>query len=215
MRHPRILILTCAGLLPLAGCGGSNESALTTREAFIADGQAFVAERERLEALRDTTTLNLPTVGEVTYTGSSALVVDTATETTFMIGDATMTADFAAGTVAGAMSHFVGATGPSADDPGDDALNNLVSYDGTLDLRNGVIGQIRGNDILTDFGGTLTGGSDTFTFDGLMVGVFKGNPAMGGTPNIQGALVESDDGEIAITANGAAASGVVGFEVSK
>ena len=212
---PVIAAMACSGLLVLAGCGGSSEPALTTREAFTADGLAFVDESERLLALQDTTARNMPTVGSVTYTGSSAVVVDTATETTFMLGDATMTANFAAGTVAGSMSNFVGGTGPSGDDPGVDALDNLVSYDGALTLSNGDIGDADASDISAAFGGTLIGGGTTFVFDGFMFGVFKGNPAMGGAPNIQGAVVESAADLTTITANGAAASGLAGFEVSQ
>ena len=199
----------------LAGCGSGDPSP-TMREEFENDGEAAFAMAERLDALQDTTALNMPTIGAVTYTGTSAVVVDTASQTTFMIGDATMTADFAAGTVSGNMSNFVGGTGPSTDeDPSDAVLDNLVGYAGTLDLRNGDIGDADASDITAGFGGTLTGGGNTFVFDGVMFGVFKGNPAMGDAPNIRGALVESSEPLTTITANGATADGLAGFVVSK
>lgn len=204
--------LACA---VLAGCGGSSDPALTPREAFLADGRDFRAESRRLGFLQDTTARYMPSVGTVTYTGSSEVVVDTAAETTFMYGDATMTADFAAETVTGSMSNFIGGTGPAADVPGDAALDNLVSYAGTLNLSNGDIGDADASDISANFGGTLTGGGNTFVFEGFMFGVFKGNPAMGGAPNIQGALVESASALTTVTANGVVADGAVGFEVSK
>jgi hypothetical protein len=207
--------LACYGISVLAGCGSSGDPGPTTREAFIADGQAFAAESDRLELLQDTTSLNMPTIGAVTYTGFSAVVIDTGTVSTFMIGDATMTADFAAGTVTGNMSNFVGGTGPTADEQGEEVLNSLVSYNGSLVLSNGDIGDADASDITASFGGTLTGAGNTFVFDGVMFGVFKGNPAMGGTPNIRGALVESSSSLTTTTANGIVAEGSAGFVVGK
>lgn len=200
---------TCLGLVSLNACGSSGEGMTPTptpydpaRAAFLTAGTDALAQFTRLDGRLPTNDRNIPDVGQVTYSGASLISVDTATESTLLIGQASVVADFTANSMSGSMSNFVGGTRPVGAAP-DAATTDYARYDGSLTLDNGIIVSVGPIDFVVDFSGTLTGNGDQIVLSGTMPGEFRGNPG------IAGVLAETPLGSA--TVNGVATDAIVGF----
>lgn len=124
-----------------------------------------------LNTLNQTTPAQMPAVGTATYAGFITGTFDPAPGSTDdILGDATLTADFGAGTVAGNMTNFTSSNG--------------VAMSGSLALTNGVIGT---NTFTSTVGGTLGYGTDTVTIASTTAGgIFLGSSAQGLLAGVSG-----------------------------
>lgn len=193
---------TLAGMVLLGGCGEFTftDTPTTDEEAFAALQAETVALREDVAGLTATTPTMLPATGAAQYDGTALIALDpvggAASE---LIGTATITADFAARTVAGQADGFVG-TAAGAD---------VTTFGGTLFLSGGAIDTTGGDQIGAGLNGTLQGGGDTLVVDGSVEGNFLGDPAVLGIAP-PGMSLESG-AETSFTLNGEAVTG--GMEI--
>lgn len=177
------------GVMGLAGCGGGADYA----EAYAARSDANNAMLDRLDARFNTAFDGMPTAGSATYTGYAVIKhSDGVSDDAQFLGDASVTADFANGTVEGQASNFGGWHNNSA----------VGSYSGSVVLSGGVIGINRPNDLGAYFSGTLVRGADTIVIDGGMIGDFKGTPIIGAITEI--------DADSTMTINGGAPQPIYG-----
>lgn len=200
----RTPFLALTGALSLAACGGSGESTSVSKPGPVVSANPFdvfasrSAEHDaaRIEKQGQFHTAftggEFPTSGNATFEGTWENVLDATGTPTVLLGEATIEADFAARTVSGGVTDFVGQVGGGA----------TGFYSGDVTLSNGAIGKdpaVAGsvqNDLRFDYGGVLTGNGQTVTLSGETdMGKFLKTPITGieatgnGTADIDGSTV--------------------------
>lgn len=142
----------------------------------------------RVEALSPTAFAAMPTAGSATFEGTGNFYIDRDRSTTgdglFIIGDATITADFQEGTVTGDVTNFAGATNIKLVGANEVNVSDIESMDvsGRIDLglNESMIGDDDGtrtsrpNDWFADYQGTLVADGETYALDGEIDGQFYG-----------------------------------------
>ncbi|MGZ9809994.1 hypothetical protein ACXN5S_05980 [Pseudoroseicyclus sp. H15] len=151
-----------AAALALGACSGQVGIA-TQYGDDLAEATALI---DRVEEAAPTAPSAMPTSGQATYTGWTGIGIETAPQETYLLGETELTADFAAGSLAGRAGNFLGR----------DAENRFDTYDGEILFTGGTI---TGNLGAVDADGTLTGNGSTITVDAEMDGFFQGNPLFG------------------------------------
>lgn len=178
-----------AMLLNVSACGGAG----TTNNVAGFDDRvdAHRAMAARLDARSATVRSVMPAAGQATFDGFATLAIDPVTGADIdLIGDATLTANFGAGTMTGQVRNLESAStaiagvidiGESMSIIGDDEDDNLTN---------------RANDWLATYRGALTIGGDRYAPEGTLTGQFIGtrsNPARGQSV-IRGITGRDDDG---------------------
>ncbi|NDV01122.1 transferrin-binding protein-like solute binding protein [Pseudoroseicyclus tamaricis] len=158
----RFLIGGAAALFMLAGCSGQ----ISVATQYAEDLEDAEAMRDLVENTGETPPSAMPTSGSATYTGWTALNIDTAPEESYLLGETALTANFADSTISGSASNFLGR----------DSEGGYDDYDGQILYTEG---SILGSGVVFDADGTLTGNDDTLVIDGTVTGVFQGNPVIG------------------------------------
>jgi hypothetical protein len=160
-----ILTAICGAAILLAACVSTTTP--TPQQA------AFQTLRNETDALRDrhrgapvTPWFNIPTRGGALYQGTAVLNLATPRPSQ-LLGEATITADFARNDIDGVLGNFVG------------RLDGQPTrfYAGTIDFSDGNINTSATNMITADIGGLLTGGGDVVAVGGGVVGNFLGAAA--------------------------------------
>ena len=201
MQRYVVIAAACTVLSLVAGCGGGSTS-LSLQEQFDKDSGSAEAMAARLVERSKSPFDIFANAGVVTYNGYAVVGVDTADQSTELLGETTIVADFDTSVVTGTMGNFVGAAAPltQTETPA------VAVYSGTLTLANGLVdGLNRPNQFGADFSGTLTGQGNVITLDGALIGDFKGGPLRNGIVGV------STDAVTTTTLNGIAAEGVVGI----
>ena len=163
-----------AALGAAAGCSGGGggsapQSAPTRAELFDASEKAFDAAADRLESRFNTSFAGMSTTGSAVFKGKTYIAVNTAPSMSELAGDARVKVNFASGDVTGKFDKFLGR----------DALGQLDSYKGEVQVTGGTIGAAVPNDISLDYSGRLRGNGDTLRPAGELTGKFKGTPIRG------------------------------------
>ncbi len=142
----------------------------------------------RVMALSPTAFAAVPETGSATFEGYGNLYVDRVRgqqgDGLFAIGDATLTADFAAGTLTGQIDNLVGATNVRLNENNEVMTSavNALSVGGQIDLgmNESIIGNDDGsktsrpNDWFTDYSGTFIASGEAYVLDGEIDGQFYG-----------------------------------------
>ena len=179
--------LACAAL---AACGDGSGSTATGTQTYAERLEAAALLGDRIGGLFNTGFTGqpgeMPATGSATFTGFAVAAFDsapppdllgtvgTAEVGLLLVGDATLQADFGAGTITGEAGNFFGREAGAFGD-----------YEGTIVLRDGAIGKdpaVPGsvpNDIRFRYGGSLVGQGNDVTLAGDATGKFKGTPIRG------------------------------------
>lgn len=142
----------------------------------------------RVQNMHPTVWDAMPTAGSAEFTGTGNFYIDRVRETQgdgiFVLGDATITADFADAKITGQITNFVGATNVYLNEADEILLDSVRSVDvsGRIDLglNESVIGDDAGtrtsrpNDWYADYEGTLTADGEVYALDGDIDGQFYG-----------------------------------------
>lgn len=164
------LVAGLAGMAALAGCAQVNAAGklltYNTISSALADAEI---------------TATMPSAGTAEYSGIAAIGAKTDTVNVALVGDAALTADFAAGTIDGTIDDFIGAKLDTDIDPEDlqaiftgslDTLLAIGTADGQVDVTNGAIS---GSTFTADFDGDVTLDDGTVVSpSGTMSGDFYG-----------------------------------------
>ena len=130
----------------------------------------------------------MPTTGSASFEGYGNLYIDRVREAQgdglFAIGDATLTADFEAGTLTGEISNLVGATNVRLTEAGNIMTGAVEALDVAgqinLGLNESIIGNDEGtktsrpNDWSADYSGDFIADGETYVLDGEIAGQFYG-----------------------------------------
>lgn len=216
------LVVAAAGL---AGCGGGGPVTAQSSPAIYYDSflqPGYEAQRTSLDgdsttgqaALPNTSYTQMPTSGSATYKGYALLYANrtgavTAAPRISLIGETTLTADFAKATMTGEAKNFVG--GEITDNATKTSYvftGRPVYYDGKLTMTDGCVGTTGGCANISrpnQFAGTLKGkltGTDgnTLVTTARIQGDFRGTP-------IKGVYGQAISGPISI--NGTPVSGTL------
>ena len=174
----------------LAACGGGSGSVATGEQTDAERLEAAALLGNRIGGLFNTGFTGqpgeMPATGSATFTGFAVAAFDsapppdllatvgTASVGLLLLGDATLQADFGAGTITGEARNFFGREAGA-----------FADYEGTIVLRDGEIGvspTVSGsvpNDIRFRYGGSLVGQGNDVTLAGDATGKFKGTPIRG------------------------------------
>lgn len=179
--HPKsVLSLTAAAVL-LSGCNLD----------LIEYGNRLEDEERmalRIQDLSATAFAAVPTTGSATFEGYGNLYIDRVRDAQgdglFAIGDATLVADFDAGTLTGEVDNLVGATNVRLNNQNKVITSDVKSLEvaGTIELgaNESYIGNDAGtktsrpNDWFTDYSGTFLANGETYVLDGEIDGQFYG-----------------------------------------
>lgn len=168
--------LVVAGFIALSACGGTSQAVETVsqRENFAA---ALVANRElanTVENFETTTGKNMPTSGSATFDGTTNIYVARGGgERSFtLVGDASLAANFAGGSVTGNLNNFVARV--------ENTTGTTTYHDATGGIViGGRYSEIGDDDDLhffdADYRGTVGFGNSNLAFNGELGGVFVGN----------------------------------------
>ncbi len=142
----------------------------------------------RVQELHPTAFAAIPTAGSASFEGTGNFYIDRDRTTTgdglFILGDASITADFEERTVTGDITNFVGATNITL--VGENEVNvadiEALDVSGRIDLglNESFIGDDAGtrtnrpNDWFADYQGTLVADGETYALDGEIDGQFYG-----------------------------------------
>lgn len=165
---------------PSDGGEGDPDTAAT----YAAAAAAFADDTSALVGLPETGAAAMPSIGSATYAGSAAMSLELS-EDVFTGAYATMTleADFADGTVAGALTNFV--------------EQQAGAISGAIDMETGTIA---GAELAAEATGQITLPSNTVDLTLDLTGTFRGDTASA----IEGTLIGSTlvDGDFEGTASG-------------
>lgn len=180
---PRIASISCllGAAIALSGC----------QLDLIEYGQRLQDEGRmvsRVQQMHPTAWPAMPETGSAQFNGTGNFYIDRVRETQgdgiFVLGDATLTADFAASTLTGEVTNFVGATNVVLNENDEVLLDGVRSVDvaGRIDLgqNESIIGNDAGtrtnlpNDWFMDYEGTLIANGETYALDGEIDGQFYG-----------------------------------------
>lgn len=176
-------------LLPfLAGCSALED--LQNTLELAGDVAEFEDAYDRLDQLTETPAANIPTTGQVTYTGQSAVTIGAGDSEQILLGNSRFQADFGTSQIDASFTDFSQYEGGLT----------TSSYTGTLTMTDATIGLTDDNEIEGQVVGTLTGSGDTITVNTGVNGVFGGVP-------IQGVVVISEDRPGVFTLNGTETEG--------
>lgn len=179
-------LLHLVGLTALAACGGgsSGDGGGGGDFEFPTGYDARLdASRQLNEAANATApTAAMPATGSASYNGYAALGGTDGTGTEVdLLGNARLTANFAAGTFGGTVDGFQGRHGSAA----------VGDYSGSLAVTGGNIGGIVANGAEAGMAGTLTRDGTAITVDAGLFGQFNGDNAkylvlgLGGASTVQ------------------------------
>lgn len=203
--------MTLLATLALGACSDSGLTAVgqagtgTPQEVFATADAEFAAIDTRLAGLFNTAfvpplIVGMPDMGTATYTGGTRLTLATAGQPTQVFGAASLTADFAADTISGTVTNFIGT----------DRTGNAALYSGNLTLAGGVIGAGVPNNFSIGYSGALTGNGEAIALTaGLIEGKFKGDSA-GGPLGIRGS-----DATVSATIDGAPVTGTLALAAER
>ncbi|NRA98621.1 MAG: hypothetical protein HRU32_02190 [Rhodobacteraceae bacterium] len=163
----------------LAGCsGGGNPN----ESGFSAIDMAASTLFDEIAGLGISNVATLPTSGSASYAGYMG--IDNAPFGGEIIGDMTMTVDFATEGITGAATNFI-----NSDD---------IRYSGTLGISNGAFDRTadpaREWQFEADIDGTLSAVGESHTIDALMSGDFTGPGQEGAVGIVTGAITSSRSG---------------------
>lgn len=161
------LMMTAAALavLALAGC---DEFVIVDdpTDDYLALQDETRSLRTAIAGLPVTEAIDIPLSGSATYDGTALIALSTAAVGSELIGDAIITADFAADTIGGSMGGFYGtiAGGP------------VTAFDGEIVISKGLIDVIPEHDMTGKIDGTLSGGVNELVVNATLEGNFLGDP---------------------------------------
>ncbi|MBB5722205.1 hypothetical protein FHS72_001829 [Loktanella ponticola] len=179
--------LSVASLVALAACGGSGGS--SSFDALVDRAAEMDKDAERIAKFSGTAFTAMPTSGSASFDGGASIFIDPVFETDpddiALIGDVTLTANFGAGTMTGAITNLAGLTDISLNSADVLAVSGEVAIGDSLSI----IGDdeddnltYRPNDWLADYTGDLTIDGDSYVVEGFLNGQFLGtrvNPTGG------------------------------------
>lgn len=164
----------CAATLALlTACGGSGTDmtpAVPTRAQLGTDINAILGDLNRIDDLAPTSTANMPTSGSSTFNGGALVIASRGNVEYNLIGDSSLTVNFANDSMSGQASNFRGFTGSGT----------LIAAPGQLTYSGGQIG-IGGdaNAFSLSYNGALNAGGDRLAMRGNATGFFSGNRTAG------------------------------------
>ncbi|MBI1217709.1 MAG: hypothetical protein GC186_04090 [Rhodobacteraceae bacterium] len=186
------LVLCLAGLAMLSACGGGGGGTDPT-DAFTANAQAFATMSDQVvgdgtganPGLTHTSPSNMPASGTASFNGYAAVLGGYSSDPNprlALVAPATMSADFASGSITGSATGF---TGVNVDPATGDPVGSPANYAGTITLSNGCTGAVVGCAVAgTPYAvsatgsGTLTGDGNSLTASVPMAGLIYGNPGV-------------------------------------
>lgn len=185
------IVFAAAGL---SACGGSSIGALPpvtapgepsitpsqkpTAQQIEARGNAFLAQAERVSEMSPSSLATMNNaLGRATFDGAAGILVNPSivegelldAETT-LLGDATINVNFRNGTLSGDVTNIIGT----------DSAYNDDNYTGSVQIKNGSIGDFGVGTFVGEYEGTVRGNRDTIALDGDLFGAFAGNPSVDG-----------------------------------
>lgn len=180
---PSLPRLVTAALLPL-GLSACQLDLLDYRDRL--KDEAKLANE--ISQMHPTAFRAMPITGSAEFTGTGNLYIDRNRDTQgdglFLIGDATLIADFENSTLTGVVDDLQGATNVRLNSQGKVVRRDVRSIDasGSIELGNmeSVIGRgdgtrtSRPNDWFADYGGTVQVGGEAYVLDGEVSGQFYG-----------------------------------------
>lgn len=167
------LALGIGSLALLAGCAQLNALHKTIEYSSLQDDLDAAAG----------VGVTMPNSGTATYSGVAIMGAKSDTNAVGLMGDAALTADFDAASIAGTIDNFVGVEDIQVDADGNfsDLNDNPVSQtDVIFALKNGSgslavnNGSIAGSTFTADFAGDVTLNSTVYSPEGTMSGDFSG-----------------------------------------
>jgi len=143
---------------------------------------------ERIQDMHATAFAAMPTTGSASFVGFGNLYIDRERNNQgdgiFIIGDATLEADFESGSLTGVIGNFEGATNVRLNGRDEVVTEDVVAVTTTgqidLGLNESIIGNdvgsktARPNDWLMDYSGTIVAGGESYVLDGEIDGQFYG-----------------------------------------
>jgi hypothetical protein len=195
-----VLLVGGMAALVLAGCseleGALDDSEdLDAAESYAQLQEDFVTTAGELALLAPTLDADLPLNGTATYTGQTQILLDTTTRATDLVGDASLTADFAAGTVDGTLSGFYGSI--DGGEIGAKSGDIVVSY-GEIDAANA-------DEVYVEVDGVLTDADNVLVVDAALAGTFRGDPVL--LDEAPAGIVLNSTGDTEFELNGPAVTG--------
>lgn len=196
---PRIFI-SVAALLGFTACGGNGGTSLTTFQNRL---EADSATGIRLFQTAGTAWNAMPTVGNATFNGSAAIIIDRnsdlESDDILIIGDTRLTANFGAGTMSGTIDNMTGATNMTADSADIHDVSGQISIGGA----GSIIGDDfddnftnQPNDWYAEYNGNIGLNGNAYEVEGSLDGRFVGtrvNPSDGQSV-VRGVIGVSDNG---------------------
>ncbi|MBV7409475.1 hypothetical protein [Maritimibacter sp. DP1N21-5] len=189
----KTILVLGVGALALSGCAATK---------FATKLNDFDKLETEVNGMSATTTM--PTTGSATYTGTSAIAGSWEDSNIVVLGDTTMTANFATARVTGTIDDLVGADLNDRQkeryDNGDLGVLAIVRTseraDGTIAIRDGVIA---GNTFAATADGDFTMDGYNYVVGGGVDGEFRGTGAT--------AIAAEDGATFSFTRNGTAGTG--------
>ncbi len=155
-------------ILTLTGCEEFTftEETTTAEDSYLALQDDTTAIRSQLDLLDTTDIASLPLTGTATYDGTALIALTTPTRDSELIGNASITADFATDILSGQMGGFYG----SIDD------GEVEAFDGNITISKGLIDRTDTTVIDAKVDGTLVGSTDVLDVNATLNGNFLGEP---------------------------------------
>ena len=168
--------LSLAAFAGLAACGGGSTST-NPYQTLQNRTDAYLEQIDRVSALYPSgpATMNNAS-GTATYSGTGSIVANpTFIGETLLYADATLLGDADLYVNFGANRPTL--NGSITDLFGIDSNDNVDEYTGTVQVRNGYIGDDTHNSVTASYAGTIRGNGDTISLNGNMYGTVLGNPS--------------------------------------